>query len=218
MLNRKVILAERPRYENESLEEYAKIPFNKRLRAYLVLDMLEEGLFACQLKYLEKKSEQILALFKTSYPGLNYASVPTSHLTIIPNNCKILEVITDEINSVHFEKIVSFLKLKRYDSRIRPYFSSFCEKYYRERIKVGTVVTIMNDINSYSVYYVKEKLDADFIGVILHYDPVTGLSASDEEVCVPYDSMYDCIAYSSEYKHYVETLIGEHKLKLTEGN
>lgn len=31
MFNRKVILAERPPYENETLEEYTKVPFNKKV-------------------------------------------------------------------------------------------------------------------------------------------------------------------------------------------
>ena len=59
MFNRKVILAERPPYENETLEEYTKVPFNKRVRAYLVLDTLKEGLLVNQLKYLENRSEQL---------------------------------------------------------------------------------------------------------------------------------------------------------------
>lgn len=219
MFNRKVILAERPPYENETLEEYTKVPFNKRVRAYLVLDTLKEGLLVNQLKYLENRSEQTLALFKSDYPGLNYASVPTENLTIIPKGYKIIAVITDEINQIDFEKIVLYLRLTAvYDSRVTSQFSLFCEKYFKERIRVGTVVTILNLDNSYGVYYVKEKLDNDFVGVVLHYDSSTGLSATDEEICIPYDSRYDTIAYSREYNDYVETLMNEYKLKKLKGS
>lgn len=219
MVNRKVILAERLPYENETLEEYTKVPFNKRVRAYLVLDTLKEGLLVNQLKYLENKSEQYLALLKSDYSGLNYGSVPTKNLTIIPEGYKIIAVVTDEINPIHFEKIVTFLRFNTiYNSSVKLSFSSFCEKYFKERIKVGTVVTILNPDNSYNVYYVKEKLDNDFVGVILHYDSSTGLSATDEEICIPYDSRYYSIAYSREYKDYVETLMNEYKLKKLKGS
>lgn len=213
-LNKKIILAIRPRYDFESEDEYSKVPYNKRLKAYLVLDTLNEGLLVARFKYLENRNESYYTFFKSEYPGLNYASLPDGTVQLIPKR-NVKAVLSHDVQPLHFEKTLSFLLLRiAYDCETSINFAKFCERYYRNYLRIGSVVTILNADGSFSTYYVKEKKENDFLARVLHYDYINGLSVTDEEVYLPYDSRYDLVMYTDEYKDYVESLIEEHRLKL----
>lgn len=215
---KKIILAIRPPYDYESEEEYNNIPVGKRIRAYIVLDTFKEYYLVSRLKYLEREEEKNYALLKTDYPNITYASLPDGSVYLLPKK-NLVRVISEKLSKVHFDQVVTFLScigISENDTKVA--FAKFAKKYFKWRVRVGDIVTIINDNNSFSTYYVKEKLDYDFIGIVLHYDANNGLTVSEEEICVPYDSRYDFIAYSLEYREYVESLIGEHRLKLVADN
>lgn len=214
---KKVILAIRPPYEYESEEEYKNIPVSKRIRAYIVLDSFKENYLVARLKYLEREDEINFALFKSHYPNLTYASLPDGSVYLIPKR-NLVRIVSEKLSSEDFQKVSLFLSsrgINDYDTKVA--FSKFAKKYFKWRVRVGDVVTMINENNSYSVYYVKEKLEYDFLGVVLHYYGENGLTVTDEEIYIPYDSRYDFIAYTPQFREYVESLINKHSLKLTEG-
>lgn len=215
---KKIILAVRPRYDWESEEEYNNIPFSKRIKAYIVLDAFKDYYLVSRLKYLESQKEKNYALFKSDYPNITYASLPDGSVYLLPKK-NLFRVISEKLNGEHFDQVVTFLSgrgMSENDTKI--VFSKFAKKYFKWRVRVGDIVTIINENGSYSTYYVKEKLESDFIAILLHYDVLNGISATDEEFCIPYDSRYDFIANNSEYRQRVESLINERKLKLTMDN
>lgn len=214
----KIVLAAREPYEDEYMGTYLSIPQKKLVRAYIVLEDLGEVLLTAKLKCF--KGEILRGgLFKKDYPNLVGNVKPNLGIFILPKE-NVMSVIVDRINVEDFDRIVLYLKKnivsKRLNIITRQALNDFYNRYYKKRLKVGSVVTVID--SNRGVYYIKEKFDCHFIGVRLHYDYRTGLSVTDEEVVIPCVSSFVSSFYSEELKKKIESLIGEHKLKLTEGN
>lgn len=219
--NRKIVFALREPYNGEDMYSYFQVPYNRKTKLYVVLEELEDKLLVVRLKYLEKQDSLKYALFRENYPSLTReATIPDGNISVIPKD-NVIAIISDIVSEFDFRKVVlSLYNTSGFylEESARSTFIDFRNRYYKNELKIGTVVTILNKDNSFSLYYVKEVLDDSFVGIVLHYDPSTGLSASDEERVVSFDSRFEQFDYSDEYKAKVDNLIHVHKLKLIESN
>lgn len=209
-LERRFIIAFRPKYQTEDIIDYTLN--KKRLRCYIVLKDYKETYLVVELKYFDKKDRELEKMTSSKYHFLKKDSIINDYVTLI--DARDIIYYSDElIDNYDFNLIMTRLKGNNsaiLESNISELFQEFCREYYFAKIKEGVILTIKNNGN-YTPYYVKEKNLDSFLGIKLHYDSKVGLSVDGEEKTFTFEGDFEDIFYSEEYSTKVLKMINNHK-------
>lgn len=107
------------------------------------------------------------------------------------------------------------LDISSYDGVLKDLITNSIGDYYKNRIKVGSVVTIKESMDKFRTFYVVNLHDDCFEGIELKYERDFGLFIEGVNEClIPYGSVYDTIVYSEDFSEKVNNMVNEARLLL----
>ncbi len=214
-LKGKFIISYRPRYFGESKEHY-NLTDNK-IRMFVVLAETENHVMATCINFQSKGFSLWDTLKAEDYKCLKYDSYSNGEFYLVKKE-DIISVLSDELLIDDYHKIfnyIKFLDISTYDIELRNLIKKVLSEYYKDRIKIGSVVSIKVSNELFRIFYVMNLYNDFFEGIELGYEPTAGLFIKTlEEKFISYGSVYDTIFYTEEMNKKVNMMIEEAKLTL----
>ncbi len=214
-LKGKIISGVRNRYFNETDEEYENS--EHKVRFFAVIEDYGDEVLVSQLSFFRSIDPNSLKINKNVYKFLRADVIFAASLSLLSkSNIKYVfdkgllsrdySNVVKDINNVNFDYL---------DSRTCDKVREFLFQYNKEKIKVGSVVTLKLSQSEFVTYYVVSKSDDTYKGLLVNCDPKKGFVMDDIVYHdIDYSSLISLIFMSDILESRINDLVKDAKLRL----